>query len=123
MGIQVRWADQQQTALHYELEGAWTLEDLHNTWDHEFALLAGTDHAPAVILDLRATTQLPSNIRAVSTFIAHHIGAGSRILIIVTNNRRVETLMQLLTRVTAKKHTILFADTPAHARGLLAKSH
>ena len=59
MGITVRWYDDQQTAILYDVTDRWNWTDVADSIQEAIRLLDSVDHAVHLLVDVRSSTTIP----------------------------------------------------------------
>ncbi|MFN8374861.1 MAG: hypothetical protein U0694_18520 [Anaerolineae bacterium] len=62
MSILTNWYNDEKTILYHTYEATWTWNDLYVAVDKAYALLESVDHTVDIIIDMRLSRIIPSNV-------------------------------------------------------------
>jgi hypothetical protein len=62
MPVQVRWYDDAQTIVLYEIEGNWTWDELYPEYRRAIQMEKSVPHRVDVLIDVRRSGRLPLNV-------------------------------------------------------------
>lgn len=102
MAINVKWADESQSAIVYELKGKWTWDELFIAIDEAVQLLDSINHSVNIIIDVSESQYTPplsvANLRRVANAptMSH---PNTQLLILVGANQFIKIMFQVFSRL------------------------
>jgi hypothetical protein len=122
VSITVEWDNPQKTVVRYIFSRGWTWADYHNSIQRAVELVADIPYTVNMIIDLSNSSLLPSNILNTVGNSMRHSPKPYDLAVIVTTNRFVESIIDILQRVypaQGAKHPCV--KTLEEARAMLAE--
>lgn len=62
MGVNVNWANEEQTIVSYTFADEWTWDEFYRCWDWLKAAMDASNQPISIIMDLRASRTIPPDI-------------------------------------------------------------
>ena len=114
MAILTNWYNDDKTILRHVYEVAWTWSDLYLAIDEAYALVETVDHTVDIIIDMRLSSIIPSNVfnHGKHAIVKAHPRQGH--MIVVGAPRLAQTLFQAFLKIygkEAKNFPVVFVST------------
>ncbi len=111
MSVTFTWDNQEQTQLRFIFDTLWQVEDLKRVVDYSRATIEDLDKHVDVIIDMSDCESMPSNLGVLrhhlQTLDSERVG----VMVFVTNNKYLQTVMQLLNQLLRNQFTMHFTDS------------
>jgi hypothetical protein len=94
MPVQVRWYDEAQTIVLYEIQGNWTWDELYPEYTRAIQMEKSVPHRVDVLIDMRRSGRLPLNVLTHMKRFSDHQPYNIGLSIVITESQFVRALYQ-----------------------------
>jgi hypothetical protein len=120
MGINVTWANEEQTTIRYEFAGTWEREDLEIAVARGYAMIELTPYRVNVIADIRWSECVPDCFpKIIEPFASMGPMNMGKIAIVVNDNATKLSIKRFCDGKTKLAERLILVDTVLLARHLL----
>jgi hypothetical protein len=124
MGVEVRWANPEKTAILFVYVHPWSWDDLYVAREMRDFMMDEVDHPVTVIIDLSASKQLPPNVFAGIKKMWEKKHAKSARIILVGTSPLIRSASEVFMRITpGMSSRVRMVATLDDAYSVLSQSH
>jgi len=99
MSITVKWDNDEETVLCYEIKGNWTLQEFDAAIEETYALCENYTGLPHIILDMRNTREVADGILVQLRKAMRLIPEFNGTVCVVTNSTEIRTGVKMFMRI------------------------
>ncbi len=100
MPIQIRWYDDSKQVVLWEVEGRWSLDELHEIYSKGTAMCAEVpDHTVNALIDLTESNAIPSNIFGALTNRTRTLAPNFDIAVLVSKNTMIKAFIEVMNKM------------------------
>ncbi|MBI1278340.1 MAG: hypothetical protein GC179_09455 [Anaerolineaceae bacterium] len=102
MPIQIRWYDNTKSIILWEIEGQWTLNEMHEIYTiGNNMCLEVPENTINALIDMTRSNSLPSNILSALTTRSRTNTPNFDMTVVVSNNALVKAFLNIMGKMTA----------------------
>jgi len=124
MGINVAWANEEQTQVLQQFEGKVTADDYYNVVNMSANLLNSVTHAVDIIMDVRTAKTDMAGFLRVSSYSNKKVPGNQRLVIVVGANKFMQKMVDIASHIAPKAiENVHFVDTMDKAMTIIAEQN
>ena len=115
MPINIRWFDDTKRIILWEIEGQWTLDEMHKIYSEGNAMCAAVpENTINALIDMTRSNSIPSNIFSALSARTRTETPNYDMAVIVSNNRMVKGFVNVFNSIPALRgHFVVVATLDA----------